>query len=393
MDYGFDELRARVTTACLDPNDPYAPKFGPEAKVGGLVIAGMAGQNDPDSFSNMLENFEILTSFFGINNPMPSRPVNVMAASGLNKDQTIKVTISWNHPVTRGIHGFWIYRCKVYDGVNKTVTVNSIQQNILVYEDDNFEPVYISAIVGRPKYNWVDKNVTEGVKYFYVVFSVPNKEWFKKKPIYEDIRSPLASGRVYATPVKCIPVSELQKYMVLDQDGNTVDPNTIKTQWLSLNIRTLLGPSLGFIFDKMNSFTDSLIGFTTTSSEASTSFVNFYATKIQGYLDIVTSIKNIINIILSLRLKGTIMYLNLDFEQGGTEGFVKRFNEAAMDPKAVDVKGVYMGIVIVVGFPVINKDNSKLYYSDNEAQEYEKEFKNSMNAWNFFQETLLGGGK
>jgi len=391
LDYGFDELKARVTSACLDPNDPYAPKFGPESKVGGLIIAGMAGQNDPENFSNMLENFEILTSFFGISNPMPARPTNVMAAAGLNKDQSPKITISWNHPGTRGIHGFWVYRCKVYDGVNKTVTVNGTPQNILVYEDKGFEPVYIPAL--RPKYNWEDKKVKEGTKYFYIVYSVPSKKWFTKKPIYEDIRSPIASARVAATPVKCIPISELQKYMILDQDGNTVDPEDMKTQWISINIRSLLGPSLGFIFDRMNSFTESLIGFTTTSSDAATSFVDFYANKIQGYLSVVTTIQNIVNILLSFRLKGTIMYLNLDFEQGGTEGFVKRFNEATMDPAAVDVKGVYMGIVIVVGFPVINNDTAKLYFPENETAEYKREFKNSMSAWNFFQETLLGGGK
>jgi len=399
LNYGFDELKARVTSACLDINDPYAPKFGPESKVGGLVIAGMAGQNDPDNFSNMLENFEILASLFGISNPMPSRPTNVMATPSLSKkkewleDHPPIITISWNHPGTNGIHGFWVYRCKIYDGVNKSITVNGADQNILIYEDSDFEPVYIKSLIGRPKYSLEDKNVIEGTKYFYIVYSVPSKNWFTKKPIYEDIRSPIASNRVTATPVKCIPISELQKYMILDQDGNTVDPESIKTQWLSLSIRSLLGPSFGFIFDRMNSFSESLIGFTTTSSDAATNFVDFYANKIQGYLSIVTSIKNIINILLSYRLKGTIMYLTLDFEQGGTEGFVKRFNEATMDPEAVDVRGVYFGIVIVAGFPVINKDTAKLYFPKNEADEYERELKNSMSAWNFFQETLIGGGK
>jgi len=416
INMGFQEFKTRVSSACLNPNDPGAPKFEEPDQVGGIVVAGIAGQNDPNALFDTLRNFDILSRFFSFKNPNLSSPQNVTLKAGrYGKDDRFGVKVIWDHPGTLGIKNFAIFRSRYHNGYISNVEYNGKPVTINVFEDEDFnnnEPVIKSALLTRPKFSYIDYEVEEGVQYHYVVYSLPSKDYLEKVPVMKSLKSPLASNRVSIVARNCIPVSELREKLLLDVDGNPVDPDFFDSEWISLNVRSLLGTEFENILRRLERYVDIFNGWVTTGSDAITQYVDFYSNRIRQYTNIIKTIQDTIQTISQYRLGGSILYLELELENGGIENFVRRFNDATISPDVLELDGIYFGIVIVYGFPNFNSRTYKLYFPQEEIDQLQtrldmskssKEFFNkekerikelidsSDNAFSFLKETLFGG--
>jgi hypothetical protein len=419
---GFSEFKTRINALCLDRRDPTAPKFSSNDTVGGIIMCCGAGTNDPKLLDDLFTNMKILSNFFGFKNPMPPPPRNVMAIPGVyKKDGTYKpgIKITWGNPGA-GISGFKLYRCPVYEGFKEIVVEDGAEKTISVFKDDNFnggKPVEFSfagALI-KSNYEYIDFEVEENKAYYYQVFSTAGFD----KPHLRKVTSPLGSKRVGATARKCIPMSELKKYLVLDTDGNPRDIDKFSTGgWLNLTVRDLLGAQMEDLMDLLNSFAERITGSLTSAGSALDKYIDFISKKIKRYIEILTRISNIAQRLMQYRLQGTVLKLTLDPQKGGIEGFVSRMQQATVDPQIIinlvgmtdaerasgnlatpktdieaasnvdSLEGIFVGVALVYGFPNFDDQTIQSYVPERDIEMAKKQYEQTKKALDTYQKIL-----
>jgi len=421
---GYREFVQRVNATCLNSKDEDAPKFGKEDTVGGLVLAMIGGANDPRFLQDLIENFQVLSSLFRLRNPTPSPAKNVRAVPGFYKKKeedgsthlAMGVKVMWDHPGTP-LSGFVLRRSRYRDGVKVRVSApkgaKEETEVVRVYRDEKFDAEGIKrfpAVVGRPRYSYVDfTDLKENEMYFYKVFTEVGYDFWDKNAFYQRIESPTASKAVYAIPRNKIPLSELAKETLYDDDGNRVDSEEMESDWQSLSIRTLLGPEVDRLFSLMDRLTDKLLGMVDTSSDAMTEYLNFIQKKIKFYLDIINKVADIIERLSRLRLSGTFLLLSVHPEDGGMQGFVDKFNSAVLteevgglqigskDKKTPSIaslteEGIMAGVMFVYGYPSIDSGYFQNLAAEDQAEQLTKSLERSKKALKAFL-GLLGLGE
>lgn len=422
---GYREFVQRVNATCLSSKDEDAPKFRKGDTVGGFILAMIGGANDPRFLQDLIENFQILSKLFGFQNPMPSPAKNVRAVPGFYKDPEDRdklkmgVKVMWDHPGTP-LSGFVLRRSMFRDGVKVTVDTPAGSEEkteiCRVYKDESFDAEGIKkfpAVVGRPRYSYVDfggkEPLEENRMYFYKVFTTVGYDFWDKNQYYQRIESPTASKVVYAIPRRKIPLSELAKETLYDDDGNRVDAEEMEADWQSRSIRTLLGPMVDKLFSLMDRLTDKLLGLVDTSSDAMTEYLNFMQKKIKFYLDIINRVADIIERLSRLRLSGTFLLLEVYPDDGGMQGFVDKFNSAILTEKVGELQigskekkgptiaslteeGIMAGVMFVYGYPSYDGEYFQNLEAEEQAAALEKSLDRSKKALEAFLSLLGLGG-
>jgi len=396
---GFSEYKSVFISSCLNSKDPTAPPFVAQDSVGAFVIATGFSTNDPGAVADMIKNLGVLSRFFGFSNPMPPPPVNVAANSGYFRNETrekkLGVEISWEQPSgVLGVTGYYIYRCKAAKGLKKVVEVNGKKVIRFAFSDEDFnggEPVEVDSLLVKNKYKYVDFDVESGTKYHYQLFSKAGFDFSDKFEFLQAVESPLGSNRVSATPRSCIPLSELKKYLVEDVDGNPVDTDDLAQEWINLTLGDLLPLEFNSIFRLLNNFADRLSGSLSSAGSALDKYIDFLSKKVSKLLEVVQKIKEIIQRILSYKLSGTVLLLNLEPEEGGMQGLVERFSNAELDNDTISQEeGLYAGVAIVYGFPVLgNGDLDQRFIPEEQAEEYKEKIKKFQEAFGIYKSILL----
>jgi len=414
---GYQEFIKRVNVTCLNSTDPDAPQFDdPSDTVGGVILAMLAGTNDPSLLADMLHNFCIIGQFFGFDCPNPSPPKNVKARAGLyrnsnttSKGKELGIKLSWEPPETP-VTGYAIYRDTSPMGIlNKNKGPDGKDHEYRTYETFLQE---VEAIPGRSRYTYTDFDITEGDprkpnRYYYKIYSLVGLDFLENNPTIQRVQSPIASPTVSAVARNCIPISELDKYTLVTVNGELALPINLEGDWKTLTVRNMLGKPLDNLFRRMDALADKLGGLVTTGSDAASRFIKLLEKRVGFILKIVKSIKEVIERLLAFSLRGTFMCLTLAPEEGGMMGFVERFNEAANTPTtqtdlsqekdtpiAVSTdggiaqyndQGIMFGVILLYGFPTINPDRLKRLVLPEETKQFEKKLEASQKAI----ETLL----
>lgn len=426
----FSEFKSKIAASCLDKENPFSPSRLVEGNyVGGLIIGGLIGTNDSGIYDTMIYNLKLLGELFGIAPSFPSPPKNVKALPGLYhkgvSGKKLGIRVEWDRPDSKGVVGFVVYRCKKKQGVPPTkedmdkIISNSITakseehirdfNNILVYDDISFEPDFVVALPGKDHYTFTDFEVDEGISYFYKVMSVIARDGLvASDPYNRRVDSPLMSPSVYATARFCIPTSELIE-PILSVYGDFIDPRDYKYFWLSITLRTFFGPTINDLLDRLDQFTDSLVGLVQTSSDAISGYIDFLSTKIQNYIKIIDTITKIVDMLVNFRLRGSNLLLVLSAKPGGIENFVDRVKKSRIESKTYkdirddttsdpaglkSIKGLYFGIVMLYGYP---EDPSNLENYDHYVAPYREEYNDvvrrierSQRSISFLTKILLG---
>ena len=395
---GFSEFQKRVTASMLNSKDPGAPKFDDDAQVGAIVLAAIAGLNDPDILANMLYNINILAKFFNFKAIRPPQPRGLRAAPGFYLRDGVRelgVKLTWDS-AGEFISGFRVSRNKGDNRGTYEQLDGPSSRIIQVFDNKDFnggEPVDVDKGMFRnlvnSKYEYIDFDVEGDTTYFYKLHAYagnPDK-FFEGNPEMRDNSSAVASATVNATPRKRIPLSALNEYLI-DERGAVVFPLDLTGEWKSLSIRTILGPGIDKLFDKIDGLADLLDGLIITGSDALGKYIEFFQKKIKKIIDVIKVIEDIIEIILSFSFKGTLAFLHLGIEPGGMKGLAERFNAACDAPPEDDTtmvthqedgsdrngggfsgstknpftmnesadRGIMMGLVLVWGIPTISED-------------------------------------
>ena len=375
---GYQEFISAVNARCLASSDPDAPRFQKNDVVGGLILAMVGGNNDPQFLDDVVKNFRILSRFFKFPEILPAPANKVVASPGFYKDDKgilkLGVKISWEHPGTP-VTGFDLYRSKSPKGIKYQAEVDGQKAEYTRFKDDTFNkgyPVKTAVIIDRPKYSYVDFEVEDNVTYYYKVYSTVGYNFIENLPFLSRLESPVSSPIVSATPRKCIPVSELKKYVTLDVDGQPVDADDFGGDWQSFSVRTLLGSEIGTVFNLLDQLSDKISGMLSSATDNADDYLKLYEKKIKFYMDILNKISDMISRLLSFKMSGTFMLLELFPEKGGMEYFVERFNNASKTEEVTTIegvgkkgvktgsgpsfssytdKGVMFGIILLYGFP------------------------------------------
>jgi len=402
---GFREFITRVNATCSNSSDPDAPRFdNPKDKVGGVVIGMLGGTNDPKFLSDLIENFRILSEFFGFQNPMPTPPKNFRVVAGFFSnpdragDKAVGVRLTWDRPDTP-VSSYIVYRATSPKGVLKDakqdgsdVVVRVVGEPITELKDAN----------AKLFYRYTDFDVDPGTRYYYKVYSVVGDKFFETNPILEDIKSPIATPLVTVVPREVIPLSELAKYTTLGINGELLSPFDFEGEWQSITVRRLVGKALDGIFNQIDALADKLVGLVDTGSSATTAYLDFYAKRVTALLDTVTRFRAIVERLMAFNLRGSFMVLNLDVQEGGMANFVRRFNQASsIDNTQNGVKqpgnsplattqnngiskyteqGIMFGIIILYGFPEITTERLLEVVPPNQVKDLEKRIKNTETA-------------
>lgn len=402
----FGEFKAKIAAACLDAQNPQSPsRLTKNNIVGGFIIGGLAGTNDPSLLDDMLSNLSLLSDLFGFDASLPSPPKNVKAyaghfrgpGGGSGKQPGVK--ISWDKPDSKGIVGYRVFRCRIKEGLNfsseerdeiilkhplrrRPEYVRDIEKS-RIYRDEGFEPEFVLGGIARDKFSYIDYDVEEGDTYYYSVMSVikgdglvDNDPWNRRTD------SPLMSQPVSVTPSFCIPLTTLSdKIQTLDGDFISAE-GSYRFNWKSRTLRTYFGPLLDDLLDRVDGIADNLLGLVQTSSDAVSEYIDFLGNKVKTYIQIVQTITDIVLMIVSFKLRGSLLVLNLSAESGGIQNFADRVMRSEVDSSTFnrndrsegrlgDIKGYYFGIVSVYGFPGSEEDNQYLQgYLAPYAEEY-----------------------
>jgi len=418
---GYKEFVTSVNQRCLNSKDEDAPKFGTGDVVGGIVIGMIGGANDPQFLYDLTQNFRILGRLFRFRPPTPSPAKNVRAVAGFFADPAderprreralrMGIKVTWEHPGTP-LSGFIVRRSPFRDGIaSEVVSEKGTNVPIRVFRDEEFdkEQHLFNAVVGKPKYSFVDFNVTENQVYFYKVFSTVGYDFFDKHPFFERLESPVASKTVYAIPRNKIPLSELVKETVYDINGNRVRADEFDGEWQSLTIRTLLGPEVDRLLSLLDRLADKMSGMVSTSSDAMSDYLKFFQKKIKFYMDIVNKISDIAARLAEIRMSGTFLVLSIEPEKGGMENLVRKFNSAVLteDVGGLQVgtngsqttvsslldKGIMAGVVLLYGYPQLDGDYVGNLVPVSQQKELEASLDKSKKALKAFLSLLGLGG-
>jgi hypothetical protein len=283
--------------------------------------------------------------------------------------------LTWQDP-DRHVDGFAVYRATNPKGKPRSKRVSGVPQP---YRVPGEQITYINTVRGNPFYRYTDFDVKENVQYYYKVYSTYDKDWLSENPDMQDVGSAVATPFRMAKCKKCIPISELKEHTVQKLNGEFLNPFSEeywRSDWQSLSVRSVMPKQLDVIFAKIDLITDKLLGAVNTSSSAMTKYLNIYERKIEKIIDVMKLIQEIIELLMSLTLRGTFLVLKLPIEEGGMEGFVDRFNSASRldnvekENKEPDnpfvasqggisqftEKGVYFGLILLFGLPSLDKD-------------------------------------
>lgn len=448
---GFDEFKRKVAAACLDRKNPASPARLTEGNnVGGFIIGGIAGINDPTIVDSMATNMSLLSDLFGFTGSMPAPPKNVISRSGyFNKildgtaQKQLGIRITWNRPDSKGVIGYRVFRCRLKEGLpfteeqrNEAILLHPIArnesfvrdiENARIYRDDDFEPEFVLGGISRDSYQFTDYEVEEGTTYFYSVMSVIKADGLvDRDPWNRRVGSPLMSASVGTEAFFCIPVSEIDD-LILSLEGDFISPKEdYRFKWRSVTLRTYFGPIFDFLLDKVEQFSEGMAGLVQTSSDAMQDYIDFISKRISNYIKIIQIVTNIVTTLVSFRLRGSLLLLNLDPEEGGIRGFVDRVlssqvesqqissieanagNNSSVGKSVIDerraqqdggaklssIRGIYFGLVTVYGFP---QDPSQEEFYDNFTEPYVEEYnavqsnlENSQRAVQTLLKILLG---
>jgi hypothetical protein len=402
---GFREFITRVNATCSNSPDPDAPRFNsPKDKVGGVIIGMIGGVNDKEFLSNLINNFRILSEFFGFQNPMPTPPKNFRVVAGFysnpnrSGDKSVGVRLSWERQDTP-VSSYIIYRSTSPKGILKNAKQDGADVIVRVLGEPFIE---VPIVAAKLFYRYTDFDVDPGTRYYYKVYSVVGSNFFEANPTLEDIKSPIATPLIPAVPREVIPLSELAKYTTLGINGELLMPFNFEGDWQSFTVRTMLGKTLDGIFGQIDALADKLIGQVDTGSSATTAYIDFYAKKVSDLLDTITKFRAIIERLMAFNLRGSFMVLNLDVQEGGMANFVQRFNQASSidntqnglkkpgdSPLAVSQnngiakyteQGIMFGIIILYGYPEITTERLLEVVPLDQVKDLEKRIKNTETA-------------
>ncbi len=266
-----------------------------------------------------------------------------------------------------------------------------------IYRDEDsdppFEPKFVLGGIARDTYEYIDFDIneTEADPYYYCVMSVIKGDGLiDKDPWNRRTESPLMSPPVEVTPYTCIPVDEISKE-VISLGGHIMDPlakEDYRYQWDSRTVRTFLGPYFDRFLDRADELAETLSGLVQTSSDAMVDYIDFLSNKIRGYIKIIQVIAQIIQVLVSFRMRGSLLLLSLDPEDGGIRNFASRIrdsvigeqitlgalsNETTASPGALASiqSSLYFGLIGVYGFP---NDPTAPGYLDQYTAPYEQTY-------------------
>lgn len=386
----FEEFKTKIAAACLDRENPASPaRLTQGNTVGGFVIGGLSGTNDPDLLDSMISNLSLLAELFGITGSYPAPPKNLRAAPGYYRkigdgtsDKKLGIRIRWSRPDSKGALGYRVFRSKKKEGLpftqeqydealsrhpvaRKEEHVRNIQK-ARIYRDEGFEPEFVLGGVARDTFQFIDFDIEEGVTYYYSVMSVIKGDGLiDSDPWNRRVDSPLMSKAIEARASFCIPVSEIERG-ILSLEGDFISEKDYRFNWQSRTLRSYFGPLLDDMIDHVDQFTDILAGLVQTSSDAIQEYIVFLSKKIRGYIQIIQIITNIVTILVNFRLRGSLLLLNLEAEPGGVENFVDRVRKSQVDSQSLgfmennvttntgvlaSIRGYYFGLITVFGYP------------------------------------------
>ena len=450
----FNEFKHVVIAACTDYNDKGSPsQFNFDAQVGGFIIGGVAGSNDPGAIDYIYHNMKLLGHLFSFEPSLPGPPKYSMAVGGIyNSKSGIKLT--WNRPDSFIFGGFYIYRSMNKDGDfptadQMTAIINNAPiaqdpsqvrnfQKIKIFDNDadstkpfnqgTGKPFFVKAMPGVTSYSYTDFDIEDGKMYYYKVYTVfsDSPSGISGDPFLFRVNSPLASNIAGAVAHGCIPVSEIENG-ILTIEGDWIDEVVhAKSKWLKVSLKDLLGPEVDKLLKTIEKFADKLIGYVNTSTDAINDYLDFFSNKINDYIKIIQIITQIIQILMNFRLKGSVVLLNLtDVKTGGIQGFAERISKATVDsailgrlPKSESeivggltagteineaisndmgqalsqLKGIYYGLVMVYG---VGQPSDIKAYAAPYMEEYNdvaQQLADSQKSINMLLKILLGKG-
>lgn len=369
----FNEFKSVIIGACTDYSDKGSPsQLSYNAKVGGFVIGGVGGASDPQIIDLLIYNMRALANLFPFKPSLPGPPRNLVAQEGIyqtgekdnsgSKEMKPGIKLTWHKPDSYILAGFYIFRSMNKSGDFPTLKqMDAIIANSALAKDQNLvrsfqkikifdndanadqlglkkfnegEPVFVGKNILYESYEYTDFEVQTGTKYYYRVYTVLNekKNGLSGDPYLFRVDSPMSSNEASATAYNCIPVSEIPNG-ILTLDGEWIDEKDhSKSKWSSLAIKDLLGPSIEKLLNAVDKFADKLIGYVSTSSDAVNEYLDAFAKKIDDYVKILDILTQVINVIMSFRLKGSVLLLNLTKpKEGGIQGFAQRIANATVN--------------------------------------------------------------
>lgn len=361
----FDEFRSVIIANCTNTNDIGSPsQLNLDAYVGGFIIGGIAGSNNPKFIKQIYDNADIISDLFGFKLPLPGPPRLLSAQEGIyGNDNKPGIKLTWKRPYQYISSGFLIFRSKSSKGVYPTdAQINTITnvylrskdpnqvrgfQKIRLYDNEGFagpsskDPVFVKFIFGKDDYTYTDYNVETGVQYNYRVYTVLSDgvDAYAKNPYHFRLDSPLSSNVASATALGCIPISEIAEE-ILSMEGDLLRKEEYaNSRWKQVTLNRFFGSQVDKLLKKVENFADKLIGYVSTPAGAISEYIDFYANKITDYIVIIQSITNIINILVSFRLKGSMLMLDLfEPKKGGIQGFAERINRAQVNSAVLGKK-------------------------------------------------------
>jgi len=420
---GYKEFVATVNARCNDRRSESSPRFGKGDAVGGMVLAMIGAQSDPQFLADLIQNLYVLGNLFRFRPPTPSPAKNVTAVPGFykvpKKDRTASsnepelkmgVKISWEHPGTP-LSGFIVRRSLYEEGTKEMIKgPDGKMYPGYKYVDPVFDKNMQEekVVIGKPNYEYIDFDVEPDKLYFYKVYTTVGYNFFKKYPFFEKVESPLASKTVHAVPRKKIPLSELVEASMFDQNAVRVKRSELKGPWQSFTLRRLLGPEIDALLGRLDELIDKFTGLVSTAGDSMTEYLKFAEKKIKFYLDLMNEIADLIVRLLQLRLSGTFLLLNIDPEQGGMQNFLRKFNGAVLTEEIASFqvgangkpmtlgslmdRGIMAGVVLVYGYPQLDGNYVGTLVSKEELGQFEKQLESSKKAMEAFTKLLGLGG-
>jgi hypothetical protein len=418
---GYQEFIKRVNNTCLSSNDPDAPKFADEEKVGGVIIAMLGGVNDPTYLRMLVDNFKTLAKFFGFQIPYASPAANLRAIPGLYKDKgkkSIGVKLTWEAPQLP-VGSFFVYRStKGSRGVPENPKIVTLDKTRYLFTLDD-PIVKIKYNILKATYSYIDFDVAENTDHFYKIYSVYGDDYLEENSFLKYINSPVATRVVRAQVQReCIPVSELDKHANIGINGEILSPFDFEGEWQSATVRRMLGNQIDDMCNGLDALADKINGLVDTGSEAINKYLDFYKERLEDFLDIINKLRAVIEKLTDFSMKGTFMVLNLPLEEGGMRGFVDRFNEACNSGnsssqtsggdltideflkqsvsiekntaiRTFNEKGIMFGLILLYGIPdFTNEDRVKEFSLKGDINNMKRNFQKTEKAISTFLKML-----
>jgi hypothetical protein len=353
----FDEFKTVIIDTCTNTKDIGSPsQLNFDAQVGGFIIGGIAGSNDPQIQDELYYNAKVIFDLFGFKIPLPGPPKHLVALEGIYNENT-GIKLTWNKPSHYIANGFLIFRSTDRKGVSPTedqmsAIISSYStakdpnkvrdfQKIKLFDNIGIDgnpdpnlPAFIKYTFGKESYSYIDYSINPNTKYYYREYTVLKEgdQAYIEDPYLFRIDSPLSSNEASAIAYGCIPVSEISKG-ILTMEGDWLRKEEYRnSKWETVSLNVFFGSQIDKLLKKVENFADKLIGWVSTPSEAINDYLDFFTNKINDYIIIIQTITQIVNILLNFRLKGSMLFLDLTKpKKGGIQGFAERVSKAPVN--------------------------------------------------------------